>query len=66
MGCGCSSESGGPMNPDAVDLSHFTMLKVVGKGAFGKVSGMFLPLLPPRSRNRPSRAAARPPPRRRR
>jgi serine/threonine protein kinase len=29
-----------PVNPNAVDLSHFELLKVVGKGGFGKVNAI--------------------------
>lgn len=38
MGCWFSSEP--PVNPDQIDLSHFTLLKVVGKGGFGKVNAV--------------------------
>jgi len=34
---GCCQASEGPINPNEVDLSHFTMLSTVGKGGFGKV-----------------------------
>ena len=35
----CFSEQELPqINPDKVDLTHFEILKVVGRGAFGKVS----------------------------
>jgi len=40
MGCLCSSEKDAPMNPTRVDQSHFTMMKVVGKGGFGKVNAV--------------------------
>ena len=42
MGCTCSTELDGqpPMNPSRVDHSHFTFLKVVGRGAFGKVNAV--------------------------
>jgi len=39
MGC-CSSDSNPPINPEEVDLSHFELLKVVGKGGFGKVNAV--------------------------
>jgi serine/threonine protein kinase len=35
----CASSQSGP-NPDKIDLSHFKLLKVVGKGAFGKVNAV--------------------------
>jgi serine/threonine protein kinase len=35
----CESKSN-PPNPDAIDLSHFELMKVVGKGGFGKVNAI--------------------------
>lgn len=40
MGCVLSGEADTPVNPHAVDESHFTLLKVVGKGGFGKVNAV--------------------------
>ncbi|MES1910746.1 MAG: hypothetical protein MHM6MM_003281, partial [Cercozoa sp. M6MM] len=39
MGC-CGSTTVQPINPHHVDLSHFDMLKVVGRGGFGKVNAV--------------------------
>lgn len=39
MGC-CTSQGPVPLNPNQVDLSHFELLKVVGKGGFGKVNAV--------------------------
>ena len=36
----CSSMHEPPPNPDFIDLSHFELLKVVGKGGFGKVNAI--------------------------
>ena len=36
----CGSLKDPPPNPDCVDLSHFELLKVVGKGGFGKVNAI--------------------------
>ena len=36
----CSGSSAEPPNPDNVDLTHFELLKVVGKGGFGKVNAI--------------------------
>lgn len=38
MGCTASTET--VVNPDEIDLSHFELLKVVGKGGFGKVNAV--------------------------
>lgn len=40
MGCLCSSEDDVQPNVDRVDHTHFKMLKVVGKGGFGKVNAV--------------------------
>ena len=40
MGNLCSATPEPPPNPDRVDLSHFELLKVVGKGGFGKVNAI--------------------------
>jgi serine/threonine protein kinase len=40
MGCVLSGEADTAVNPHAVDESHFTLLKVVGKGGFGKVNAV--------------------------
>ena len=37
MGCSSSSE-GGSINPNVVDLSHFTVMRVVGKGGFVSIN----------------------------
>jgi serine/threonine protein kinase len=37
---GCTSSSERNVNPLEVDLSHFELLKVVGKGGFGKVNAV--------------------------
>ncbi len=39
MGC-CSSSADVPPNPERVDLSHFELMKVVGRGGFGKVNAV--------------------------
>src|SRR4051812_30899876 len=39
MGLICSSPIT-HINPDSVDLSHFHLLKVVGRGGFGKVNAI--------------------------
>ena len=36
----CVGSSAEPPNPDRVDLTHFELLKVVGKGGFGKVNAI--------------------------
>ena len=36
----CASVQDPPPNPDYVDLTHFELLKVVGKGGFGKVNAI--------------------------
>jgi len=40
MGALCSTPPEPPPNPLVVDLTHFTLLKVVGKGGFGKVNAI--------------------------
>lgn len=40
MGSCLSGPAEPPPNPNQIDLSHFTMLKVVGKGGFGKVNAV--------------------------
>lgn len=42
MGCttSCLSPPETPPNPERIDLSHFELLKVVGKGGFGKVNAI--------------------------
>jgi len=40
MGCLNSTEKEVPMNMNQVDITHFKMLKVVGKGGFGKVNAV--------------------------
>ena len=36
----CSGSNAEPPNPERVDLTHFELLKVVGKGGFGKVNAI--------------------------
>ncbi len=36
----CGSSIPTEINPDMIDMSHFEMLKVVGKGGFGKVNAV--------------------------
>lgn len=40
MGCGVSAPKIEPFNYEQVDRTHFSMLKVVGKGGFGKVNAV--------------------------
>lgn len=40
MGNVCGGEEQEPPNPDQIDLTHFDLLKVVGKGGFGKVNAI--------------------------
>src|SRR5689334_14549648 len=38
--CSCSSDVKRVVNTQEIDLSHFELLKVVGKGGFGKVNAV--------------------------
>jgi serine/threonine protein kinase len=40
MGNICGTEDAEPPNPHRIDLTHFDLLKVVGKGGFGKVNAI--------------------------
>jgi len=40
MGCCCSEEQLPAINPHAVDLSHFEVLRVLGRGGYGKVNAV--------------------------